>query len=123
MLKGRKIRSKIGIRRIFLAHKNSSKPLHPWCGSWVLNNILAPHRHTNEGDKMKNLYNIEMNGNWHLYQAFPLHGWEIIGTVQRCGDIGALVKNLRTGLYAQANAGAIRSLDQAKVRNAMGAHP
>lgn len=55
-----------------------------------------------------------------LYQHQPLAGWEVLGTVTRGDDTGALVRNANTGIYAMANAGAIRSLDQRKVRAALG---
>jgi len=48
-----------------------------------------------------------------LYQYQPLPGWEVLGTVSRGGiDTGALVRNQRTGIYCQANAGSLRSLSQ-----------
>jgi len=63
---------------------------------------------------------IEQPGKPMLYQATDLPGWETVGTVTRGeGDIGALVRNLATGNYAQANAGSIRTLDQRKVRAAI----
>lgn len=58
---------------------------------------------------------IEQPGKPRLYQLADIPGWEVIGTVTRAGDTGALVRNLNTGIYAQANAGAIRTLDQRKV--------
>lgn len=64
---------------------------------------------------------IEQPGKPRLYQPADLQGWEIIGTVTRGeSDTGALVHNKQTGNYAQANAGAIRSLDQRKVLAALG---
>lgn len=63
---------------------------------------------------------IEQPGKPRLYQATDLPGWEVVGTVTRGdGDIGALVRNLAIGNYAQANAGVIRTLDQRKVRAAI----
>jgi len=63
---------------------------------------------------------IEQPGKPMLYQATDLPGWEMVGTVTRGeGDTGALVRNMTTGNYAQANAGLIRTLDQRKVRAAI----
>lgn len=64
---------------------------------------------------------IEQPGKPRLYQSADLPGWEIVGTVTRGeSDTGALVRNLSTGVYAQATAGAIRTLDQRKVLAALG---
>lgn len=64
---------------------------------------------------------ITQPGKPELYQLQPLPNWEAIGTVIRGeSDAGALVRNLSTGIYAQANAGAIRSLDQRKILAALG---
>lgn len=60
---------------------------------------------------------VTPGGPWRLY-AHPLAGWEMIGTVQRGLEIGALARS-PAGILAQVNAGAIRSLDQRKVRAAM----
>lgn len=57
---------------------------------------------------------VLMGGPWRLY-THPLPGWQMIGTVQRGFEIGALAKS-NTGLYAQINAGAVRTLDQRKVK-------
>lgn len=60
---------------------------------------------------------ITPGGPWRLY-THPLPGWEMLGTVQRGLEIGALARS-PSGILAQVNAGAIRSLDQRKVRAAM----
>lgn len=64
---------------------------------------------------------LNLNGPWRLYQPRLPDGWEALGTVQRGMEIGALVRNKATGLYAQMNAGAVISLDQRKVAAALGA--
>ena len=64
---------------------------------------------------------VNQAGPWRLYQSHVPPGWEILGTVQRGMEIGALVRNKTTGVYAQMNAGAIISLDQRKVAAAIGA--
>ena len=66
---------------------------------------------------------IEVNraGPWRLYQSYVPSGWEILGTVQRGMEIGALGRNKETGRYAQLNAGAVLALDQRKVAAALGA--
>lgn len=59
---------------------------------------------------------INTNGKAWLYQSTPLVGYDILGTVERPdGHTGALVRNKKTGLYAQANAGKIRTLPQIKL--------
>lgn len=56
-------------------------------------------------------------GPWRIYTN-PIAGWEMLGTVQRGLEIGALAKS-PAGIYAQVNAGAVRSLDQRKVEAAL----
>ena len=64
---------------------------------------------------------VDIPGSPALYQSNNLPGWEIIGVVHRGeNDIGALAKNLNTGIYCQANNGAIRSIDQRKIKAALG---
>lgn len=60
---------------------------------------------------------VLVGGPWRLY-THPLAGWEMIGTVQRGLEIGALGLS-PAGLYAQINAGAVRTLDQRKILAAM----
>ena len=72
------------------------------------------------GHSNRNRLTVDRPGKPGIYQLAPLPGWEVIGTVSRGGgDTGALVRNNRTGLYAQANAGVIRTLDQRKVEAAL----
>lgn len=62
-------------------------------------------------------------GNWRLYWGpGPLPAGAIaLGTVTRDGaDTGALIQ-MRTGAYVQGNAGAIRSLPQIEVAEAIDA--
>ncbi len=63
---------------------------------------------------------VDPAGKAGLYQHQALPGWEVLGTISRGDDTGALVRNTSTGIYAMANAGAICSLDQRKVRAALG---
>ena len=56
---------------------------------------------------------------FYLLPAGMPPGWEVIGTVTDVDGTGALVRNLRTGVYCKANAGAIRSLSQRKVEAAL----
>jgi hypothetical protein len=58
--------------------------------------------------------NVTVGDAWRLYQLTALPGWEMLGTVQRGLEIGALAKSA-AGVYAQINSGAVRSLDQRKV--------
>lgn len=62
---------------------------------------------------------IERPGKPGLYQLAPLPGWEVVGTVTDSDGTGALVRNVATGIYCRANAGAIRSLPQRKVEAAL----
>lgn len=66
---------------------------------------------------------VEVPGNPTLYllPAGMPPGWEIIGTVTTADGTGALLRNRNTGIYCQANAGAIRSLPQRKVEAAINA--
>ena len=58
---------------------------------------------------------IQIDGPWRLYTTTLPAGSTVVGTVTRqAGDTGALVLG-RTGIYAQVNAGAIRTLDQRAV--------
>lgn len=59
-------------------------------------------------------YTIQINGPWRLYTGICPTGWQMLGTVQRGPEIGALGKS-PAGIYAQINAGEVRSLDQRKV--------
>ena len=60
---------------------------------------------------------VSLNGPWRLYTQ-PVAGWEMLGTVQRGMDIGALARS-PAGILAQVNAGVVRSLDQRKARAAL----
>lgn len=59
-------------------------------------------------------YTVIIGGPWRLYQNKALPGWQMLGTVQRGLEIGALAKSA-AGVYAQINAGAVRALDQRKI--------
>lgn len=57
-------------------------------------------------------YTVTLGAGWRLYAPVLPTGAEAIGVIHRGrGDTGALVLT-PAGLYAQANAGALRSLDQ-----------
>ncbi len=65
---------------------------------------------------------VDLGGKWRLYTNTIPVGSVAIGTVTRgVGDTGALVRIESTGLYVQVNAGAIRTLDQRKVSDAVNA--
>lgn len=68
-----------------------------------------------------NKITVDAAGNWKLYtNTLPANSTPL-GTVTRDGfDTGALVRIESTGLYAQVNAGAIRSLDGRTVAAALG---
>lgn len=60
---------------------------------------------------------VTLDGPWRLY-SHPLAGWEMLGTVQRGMEIGALARS-PAGILAQVNAGAVRALDQRKAQAAI----
>ena len=60
---------------------------------------------------------ITPGGPWRL-DTHPLPSMEMLGTVQRGMEIGALGRT-QAGLLVQVNAGAIRALDQRKARAAL----
>lgn len=64
---------------------------------------------------------VDPAGKAGLYQHQSLPGWDVLGTVTRGADTGALIRNGHTGIYAMANAGVIRSLDQRKAEAALNA--
>jgi len=55
---------------------------------------------------------VHHGGPWRHYQWTELPGWEMLGTVQRGHEIGALARNLRTGQLVMLRAGAASALDQ-----------
>lgn len=63
---------------------------------------------------------ITPGGPWRLYQSVELPAWEMLGTVQRGMDIGALARNRATGVYVMMRAGAASVLDQRKTVSALG---
>ena len=66
---------------------------------------------------------VGLGGAWQVYANSLPTGAEALGTITRgaggAGETGALIRYAGTGLYAQLNAGAVRSLDQRKVRAAI----
>lgn len=63
---------------------------------------------------------VALGGAWRLYSNTIPAGSRALGTVARdSGDAGALVQIDATGLYVQVNAGAVRTLPQAKVAAAV----
>lgn len=62
---------------------------------------------------------VELGAVSPLYPEPHLPGWEYAGIVSAGADKGPLVRNTRTGVYAMSIGGAIRSLDQRKVRAAI----
>ena len=59
-------------------------------------------------------YTVTIDGPWRLYTNTQPNGWTMIGIIQRNMEIGALGLS-PAGIYAQINAGSIKSLDQRKV--------
>lgn len=67
---------------------------------------------------------VTLGGNWRIWSNTIPAGSRALGTVSRDGsfsDSGVLVQILATGLYAQINAGVLRTLPQAKVASAIDA--
>lgn len=65
---------------------------------------------------------VTLGGNWRIWSNTIPAGSRALGTVSRDGsfsDSGVLVQIEATGLYAQINAGALRTLPQAKVAAAI----
>lgn len=62
---------------------------------------------------------VTPGGPWRLYQHIELPGWEMLGTVQRGGDVGALARNTLTGQLCMLRGGAASTLDQRKVLSAL----
>lgn len=59
-------------------------------------------------------YTVTLDGPWRLYTNIQPKGWTMIGTIQRDLEIGALGLS-PAGIYAQINAGCVKTLDQRKV--------
>lgn len=64
---------------------------------------------------------VTLGGPWRHYQYVAPPGWEMLGTVQRGDEIGALARNLATGNLVMMRAGAASMLDQRKVQAALDA--
>ena len=64
---------------------------------------------------------VDATGPWRLYQWVELPGWQMLGTVQRGQEIGALARNTQTGSLVMMRAGVVSMLDQRKVIAALGA--
>lgn len=64
---------------------------------------------------------ITPGGPWRLYQHAALPGWEMLGTVQRGDEIGALARSKTTGNLVMMRAGAASMLDQRKAEAALAA--
>lgn len=64
---------------------------------------------------------IYLGGPAGLFQSQPMLGWITYGTVTTAHGEGALVRHRVTGMYCQANEGALRSLPQRKVLAALAA--
>jgi hypothetical protein len=62
---------------------------------------------------------VDLAGSWRLYQHAVPPGWEILGTVQRGMEIGALARHKVTGNLSMMRAGAASMLDQRKASAAL----
>ncbi len=62
---------------------------------------------------------VTLGGQWRLYQAAPLPGLDMLGTVQRGMEIGALARHKVTGALVMMCAGAASMLDQRKASAAL----
>jgi hypothetical protein len=63
-------------------------------------------------------YSVNFSVAWQLYVHRIPVGWTVLGVIDRGGQTGALVES-PAGILAQANAGALRSIDQRKARAAL----
>jgi len=63
-------------------------------------------------------YTAQLNGPWRLYTNTCPPGWQMLGTIRRGLEIGALARS-PVGVLAQINAGAVRPLDQVKATAAI----
>ena len=61
---------------------------------------------------------VAVGGPWRIYQHQPPTGMQMLGTVQRGMEIGAMART-QAGLLVQVNAGAVRVLDQRKALAAL----
>ena len=59
---------------------------------------------------------VTVGGPWRIY-THAMSGFEMLGTVQRGMEVGALART-PAGLLVQVNAGAVRALDQRKAQAA-----
>lgn len=64
---------------------------------------------------------VTAGGPWRLYQHQPPPGWDMLGTVQRGHEIGALARNKHTGNLVMIRAGAVSMLDPRKAQAALDA--
>lgn len=62
---------------------------------------------------------VTPGGPWRLYQHVVPPGWDMLGTVQRGDEIGALARNHTTGNLVMMRAGAVSMLDQRKAQAAL----
>lgn len=62
---------------------------------------------------------ITPGGPWRLYQHAAVPGWEMLGTVQRGDEIGALARVTATGNLVMMRGGAASVLNQRKARAAL----
>lgn len=69
------------------------------------------------GGQNRGRLTILLGGPWRLY-THPISGWQMLGTVQRGMEIGALGRS-PNGVHAQINAGCVKTLDQRKVQAAI----
>jgi len=62
---------------------------------------------------------VDLSGNWRLYTQHTTPGTEMLGTVSQGDRTGALART-EAGVYVMVNAGAVTSLDQRRVKAALG---
>lgn len=62
---------------------------------------------------------VDVNRDWRIY-ANPIDGYEMLGVVREGRwDVGALAREVATGLYVLINGGTIKVLDQQQVAAAL----
>lgn len=64
-------------------------------------------------------YEVNIAGPWRLYTIICPPGWRMMGTIEREWELPGALGLSPVGLYAQINAGVIRSLNQRAVTTAL----
>jgi hypothetical protein len=70
-------------------------------------------------DGVTSSFSVDVNRDWRVY-ANPVSGFEMLGVVREGKwDVGALAREITTGLYVLINGGTIKVLDQVQAAAAL----